>query len=256
MRAFYAFLVQGFRQQAAYKVEGWIGILTSLIFFAVYAGIWTAVLRGDPAALQHQMRYVIATRFLAELHFLPTWEVNAKFRQGDIGLELIRPVALPLRILGDFLGRSGFRLIRALPVYTLIWALFRLPAPRVGTVVLFAISALVGWVIIATLELSLQLVALWTVQFDAAEQLFYVATSIFSGSFIPLYYLPHWIAAVAKYLPFAGVYFVPSAILSEGLGGNLLTEALLLQAFWALFGVAVLSAIWTAGSRKLVMQGG
>lgn len=256
MRAFYAFLVQGFRQQAAYKVEGWVGILSSLILFAVYAGIWTAVLRGDPVALQHQMRYVIATRFLAELNFLPMWEVNAKFRQGDVGLELIRPVALPLRILGEFLGRSAFRLLRSLPVYVVIWALFHLPVPGAGTVLLFVISALTGWVILATLELTLQLVALWTVQFDAAEQLFYVGTSLFSGAFIPLYFMPDWIERVAKYLPFAGVYFVPSAILSGGLAGREFTEALLLQALWALVGVGALASIWMAGSRKLVMQGG
>jgi ABC-2 type transport system permease protein len=256
MRTVYAFLAQGFRQQAAYKVEGWLGILASLIYFGVYAGIWTALLRSDPAALQRQMGYVIATRFLAELHFLPMWEVSAKFRQGDIGIELIKPVALPVRILSEFLGRSGFRLLRSLPVYALIWWLFRLPVPPPGTLLLFAVSSLVAWIILASLHLTLNLVALWTVQFDAAEQLLYVATSVFSGSFIPLYYLPGWVAAFAKYLPFAGVYFVPSALLTGSLGGGELLQGLMLQALWALAGMGMLTAMWMAGSRKLVMQGG
>ena len=255
-RAVYAFLVQGFRQQAAYKVEGWLGIISSLIWFVLYAGIWAALLRGDPAALQRQMMYVIGTRFLSELHFLPTWEVGAKFRQGDVGLELIKPIALPVRVLGDFLGRSVFRLLRAVPVYVLIWVAFGLGAPSLGSIILFVISALLGWVITASLQLSLSLIALWTVQFDEAEQLYGVASSLLSGTFIPLYYLPRWIAAAAAWLPFAGVYFVPSAILSGNLTGAELVRSMGLQVAWALVGTVVLGTMWRAGSRKLVVQGG
>lgn len=256
MRPFYAFLYQGFRQQAAYKVEGWMGLLASMIWFVLYAGIWTALLRGDPAALQRQMGYVIATRFLAELHFLPMWEVAAKFRQGDIGLELIKPVALPLRILGEFLGRSSFRLLRSLPVFLLIWVVFGLPFPGVPTLLLFVVSGLLGWVITASMHLALSLIALWTIQFNEAEELFNVVSSLLSGVFVPLYYLPVWVAAFAKFLPFAGIYFVPAAVLTGGLTGGALLQAMALQVFWAVGGIGLLTLIWTAGSRKLVMQGG
>lgn len=249
-------MTQGFRQQAAYKVEGWLGMVSSLIWFVVYAGIWTALLRGDPVALEQQMIYVVASRALAELHFLPTWEVSEKFRKGDVGLELIKPVALPLRILGDFLGRSAFRLLRALPIYIAIWLVFRLPAPSPAKLLLFVASGLLAWVITATFQLSLSLIALWTVQFDRAEDLWGIAASLFSGAMIPLYYLPGWIAGIAGFLPFAGIYFVPSAILAGTLSGGALLQALALQAFWALAGCGLLFSMWHAGQRKLTMQGG
>lgn len=256
MRAFYAFMTQGFRQGAAYKVEGWLGLVSSLIWFVLYAGIWTALLKGDPEALTRQMGYVIAARFLSELHFLPTWEVSAKFRMGDVGLELIKPVALPLRIMADFLGRSVFRLLRSFPIYLLMWILFKLPVPSLGTVLLFLISAAAAWVITACFQLALTLIALWTVQFDEAEQLWGIASSLFSGVFIPLYYLPPWVSAIATYLPFAGMYFVPSAILAGTLSGAALWQALGLQFFWAFAGSGVLYSMWFAGQRKLTMQGG
>jgi len=256
MRSLFAFVTQGFRHQAAYKVEGWLGLGSSVIWFVLYAGIWSALLRDDPAALQRQMGYVIATRFLSELHFLPTWEVSYKFRMGDVGLELIKPVALPLRILGDFLGRSFFRLFRSMPIYVLIWAIFKLEVPSLTTLLLFMFSGLVAWVITASFQMGLSLIALWTVQFDEAEQLWGIASSLFSGSFIPLYYLPDWIANVATYLPFAGIYFVPSAILAGTLTGGALWQALGLQALWAAIAVGLLYSMWTAGQRKLVMQGG
>ncbi|HEY3369087.1 MAG TPA: ABC-2 family transporter protein [Symbiobacteriaceae bacterium] len=249
-------MIQGFRQESAYKVEGWMGMISSVIWFVLYAGIWTALLRGNPEALQRQMGYVVATRILSELNFLPTWEVTSKFRQGDVGLELVKPVALPIRVLADFFGRSCFRLLRSLPIYVAIWVFFRLPVPPAGLLLLFVGSGLLGWVIMASLQLSLTLIALWTVQFEEVEQLFGIANSLFSGAFIPLYYLPGWVQSFARYLPFAGVFFVPAALLTGGLAGAELVRALVLQAFWALFSAGVLAAMWAAGSRKLVMQGG
>lgn len=256
MNGFFAFLSQGFRQQAAYKVEGWLGMASSLMYFVLFAGVWAALLRGDPAALKVQMTYVIASRFLAELHFLPTWEVSMKFRQGDVGLELIKPLALPVRILGEFFGRSCFRLLRSLPVFAVIWVAYGLKAPSLATLGLFALSSLVAWVITATMQLTLTMIALWTVQFDEAEQLFGIGISLFSGHFIPLHYLPGAVGAVAAVLPFAGIYYVPSAILSGTLRGAALMQALGLQVVWAAVGVGILSGLWMAGSRKLVMQGG
>ena len=256
MGAFVAFVSQGFRQQAAYKAEGWLGIASSLIWFVLYAGIWTALLRDDPAALERQMTYIIATRFLSELNFLPTWEISQKFRMGDVGLELIKPVSLPIRVLADFLGRSFFRLLRGTPVFLLIWLLFGLPAPSLPQVALFMASGLLGWVIMATIQVALTLIALWTVQFNEAEQLWGIASSLFSGEFIPLYYLPSWAAGVATYLPFAGTFFVPSAILAGTLSGAALWQALGLQIAWALAGCSLLFGMWYAGQRKLTMQGG
>lgn len=256
MGAFTAFVAQGFRQQAAYKVEGWLGIASSLIWFVLFAGIWTALLRDDPVALERQMRYVIAARFLSELGFLPTWEIAEKFRMGDVGLELIKPVPLPVRVLGDFLGRSLFRTLRSLPVYIVIWFAFGLTAPGATALILFLGSALTGWVIAASFQLSLTLIALWTVQFNEAENIWHLASALFSGEFIPLYYLPAWAGALAAYLPFAGTYFVPSAILAGTLTGPDLWQALGLQVIWALAGCGLLAAMWLAGQRKLTMQGG
>jgi len=256
MGVFAAFVAQGFRQQAAYKVEGWMGIASGLIWFVLFAGLWTALLRDDPVALERQMRYVVATRLLADLSLLPTWEIAEKFRMGDVGLELIKPVPLPVRIMGDFLGRSLFRALRTLPVYVLIWLALGLAAPGAADVLLFLGSALLGWAISASFQVSLTLIALWTTQFNEAENLWELLSSLFSGEFIPLYYLPAWIGALAAYLPFAGTFFVPSAILAGTLTGPELWRAIGLQVLWALAGCGILAGMWHAGQRKLTMQGG
>lgn len=256
MRAFFAFVTQGFRQQGAYKIEAWFGLLSSLIWFLLYLGIWRTILQGDPEAMTRQMAYVIASRFLVEAFFIPTWEVGALFRMGDVGLELIKPVPLPWRLLGDFLGRDLYRALRILPVYLVAWSLLGLKLPSLPMLLLFLFSAALSWVIDATLVLSLSFVALWTVQFDNAETIYNTLSALLSGSLLPLYYMPDWVAAVAAYLPFASTIFVPSAMLAGTLSGPALVQALVIQMVWAAAGLGLLAAMWWAGGRKLVAQGG
>jgi ABC-2 type transport system permease protein len=256
LRALYAFVAQGMRQQMAYKVEGWIGIGSTVIWLTLYVGIWGALLKGDPVALQAQLAYVIAMRALSELNMVPTWELNDKFRQGDVALELIKPVSLPVRLVSGYFGASLIRVLRALPVFVLGWLFLGLAAPAPDRVGLFLISALFSHLIASTGPIALAMIALWTVQFDEADNLWSIAVVLFSGQLVPLHYLPDWVARFAQWLPFSGIFYTPSAILSGTLQGGALWQALAIQAGWAVALSAVLGLVWRAGGRRLTVQGG
>lgn len=256
MRALYAFIAQGMRQQMAYKVEGFIGMGSTVIWLTLFVGIWSALLSGDPAALQAQLIYVIGMRTLSELNLVPTWELSEKFRQGDVALELIKPVSLPVRTMAGYFGASLFRTIRSLPIFVLGWILLGLPAPAWDRTLLFAFSAIFSHLITASGLIALSLIALWTVQFDEADNLWSTLVVLFSGQLVPLHYLPDWAANLARFLPFSGIYYTPSAILSGTLQGGALVQALALQVGWAVVLCSVLGLMWWAGGRKLTVQGG
>jgi ABC-2 type transport system permease protein len=244
------------RQQMAYKIEGVIGMGSTVIWFVLYLGIWSALLHNDPAALLTQFIYIIGMRLLSEFNLIPTWELQDKFRQGDIALELIKPIPLPLRTMADYFGRALFAVLRALPVYIVAWIVLKLPAPTWDRLGLFLISALFSHLITTAGLLSLSLISLWTTQFDEAENIWSLLVTLFSGALVPLHYLPDWAAAVARVLPFSGIYYTPSAILSGTLQGGALWQALGWQIGWAVVLCSAVGLIWCAGSRKLTVQGG
>lgn len=256
MRALYAFVAQGMRQQMAYKVEGFIGIGSTVIWLTLLVGIWSALLSGDAAALQAQLIYVLGMRALSELNLVPTWELAEKFRQGDVALELIKPVPLPIRIVAGNFGSALFKLIRALPVFIIGWMLLRLPAPPIDRLGLYIFSAIFSHLITSCGLVALSLIALWTVQFDQADDFWATLVMLFGGQLVPLHYLPEWAANLAKWLPFAGIYYTPAAILSGTLQGGALWQALALQIGWALALCTILGLMWRAGGRKLTIQGG
>jgi ABC-2 type transport system permease protein len=256
VRAVYAFIAQGMRQQMAYKVEGLIGLGSVAIWLTIFVGIWSALLRDDPAALRAQLLYVLGMQLISELNLIPTWELAEKFRQGDVGLELIKPVPLPARTMAGFFGRALFRALRAVPVFLAAWLLLRLPFPGLDRLVLYLCSAILSHLITSGGLFSIALIALWTVQFGEAENIWGILLTLFSGWLVPLHYLPDWAATVARLLPFSGIYYTPAAILSGTLQGGALWQALLLQCFWAVALCSLVALIWRAGSQKLTIQGG
>ncbi len=258
MIALYAFVRQGFRQMTAYRIETLLNLIGNLTILGLNMAIWSAVLRDDPATRTHMLEYVFVNQLLAQWHFLPLWEVDDRFRQGDVALEMVKPVHMPVRFLGDFFGRVLYRLLLfALPAYALLAPLLGvLHWPGWSTFGLFVLSAVLGWITNATLRFSLSSVALWTVQFSEGEMLYSVLMQTLSGAFLPLWYLPEAVAAVAEWLPFPGIYFVPSALYTGALTGPAAVRALAIQAAWALIGVVGLAAIWRAGARKLSVMGG
>lgn len=255
MRAFYAFAHQGFRQAAAYAFFNWMGLIGNFTFLLMFVAIWSVLLKDDPVARAQMMTYVLVTRFLRELNFLETWEINIRFQRGDVGLELIKPLPYPVRIASDFFGRSIFRALRTLPAFAILGPLIGVTWPSLNVLPAFLVSVLLSWAVNACIWLALALVALWTVQFEG-HMFVDVLQALFSGEFLPFWYLPPAIAAIAPFTPFAGIYFTPAAIFSGALTGAQLLPALGMQALWAVIGVAGLAAMWRAGSRRLVMQGG
>lgn len=257
MVAAYAFVRQGFRHMAAYRVEAGMNMVGTFAMLGLYMAIWTAVLHGNPAERARMLEYAFITNILSQWHFLPMWEIEMRFRQGDVALELVKPVALPVRFLADFFGRVLFRMLIALPTYAILAPLLGvLHWPGWPTFSLFVLSALLGWIMNAALRWCMAAIALWTVQFNEGEQLFQVLMSLFSGAFLPLWYMPGVVAAAAEYLPFPGVFYVPTAIFTGGLAGPAALKALGIQAAWAAAGCALVALQWRAGARKLSVMGG
>lgn len=257
MLAAAAFVRQGFRHMTAYRVEALMSLVGNFTMLGLYMAIWSAVLGEDPAARGRMLEYTFVSQFLVQWHFLPMWEVEVRFRQGDVALELVKPVPMPVRFLADFFGRVLFRLLMAFPAYGLLAPLLGvLHWPGWGTLGLFVLSAVLGWIVNATLRFCVEAVALWTTQFDQAEHILQVLMGLFSGTFLPLWYLPRAVAQVVAYLPFPGVFYVPAAIYTGGLTGGAARAALAVQAAWAAAGILLLAAIWRAGTRKLSVMGG
>lgn len=256
MRVFVAFIRQGMRVMLAYKWESYMGLVGSFAFVVLFSALWSALLKDDPEARTRMLTYVFIGQIINQWTFLPTWELSERFRMGDVALELAKPIAMPVRVLGDFLGRDLIRVARALPAFLLVAPVAGIRLPDWKHFGLFLISFVLAWIIAAGLEVGMTMISLWTTYFDQAQQIMEFLMALFSGFFVPLWFMPPVVAKVAMYSPFPGAFFTPAGIFSGGLRGSEALAALAVQAVWAVLSLGILTLIWRRGVRKLTVLGG
>ena len=259
-----AFTRSSFQRAAAYRFDAWTRVFGNVIMLFLWGFIWYALYQNkgsvENVTFNSMLSYILISQALQGLHGAgtPLWEIQERVRTGDIAMEMLRPYDYPLRMLFTDLGSIAFYFLTAiLPLYTLIFWFFK---PLMPTTLLqggaFVLSAILGYFIRYSIELSFGLFTFWLVETGGVEDIFYFCISLFSGSVVPLWFFPKWLMRAAYYLPFQGIFFVPNSIFIGQLSGWALLPALLNQVVWLTVCYALLRFVWARAAMKIVIQGG
>lgn len=250
---------------ARYRSEYLAHTLQALAYLAMWLSLWHAAYAGmRPSAavpdLAETLSYVVAVQFLHSLlgddELLRT--LYYRLRDGDVVVDLLRPVPLPLRLLAEGAGyRAFFVLCSSLPLYAAVIATLGLPVPRDPTVWAgCGLFALLAFATQRLFDLCLGLLAFWLMESRAPADILDFATMLVGGWPAPLWFYPGWLAAAAAYLPFRGAYALPAAVFVGRLAPPEWARAAAVQALWILALSAAALALWRAALRRVVVQGG
>jgi len=261
---YWTFTRKAFLRSAVYRFDVWSRLGSNLIFLLMWGSIWTALYAGKSEAggvtFTAMLTYIVVSQFLTGVNGAgtPLWEIQEKVRTGDIALELMRPFNVPLRYLFADFGSVAFYIITALlPIYTVLFFVMDLTLPAdVLTWFYFILAGFIGFLIRYCIEMSFGLLSFFLVETGGIEDIFYFAMSLLSGSVIPLWFFPDWLAKMAIYLPFQGIYYIPNAIFIGEIVGKEIIFSIGLQLFWVLVCYFILRFVWHRASQKVVVQGG
>lgn len=264
LKPYFEFTRKSFQRAAAYRFDAWTRILGNIMMLLMWGFIWDALYKGkgsvEDISFHSMLSYILVSQALQGIHGAgtPLWEIQERVRTGDIAMEILRPYDYPLRMLFSDLGSMFFYFITAvLPLYTVVFLILSPELPgNLSQWSLFILSAILGYLIRYSIELTFGLFTFWLVETGGVEDIFYFSISLFSGSVVPLWFFPDWLERIAYYLPFQGIYFVPNSIFVGQLSGQDLLLALLTQVIWLVICYALLRFVWLKASMKIVVQGG
>ena len=248
----------------AYSIWVWVELFTQILTMAIMTFFWRAVFAGAGTAtigglsLQQTINYVLIAQILApmvESRFIFT--LGFLLREGQISVELLRPVDMQFRYLAENLAELATDLVFKAPLLLVAWLLYGLELPadplRWGA---FAVALLLGRLVFFFFNWLFASLAFYTTETWGLSVLYEGIAKFFSGALLPLTILPGWLQLIAMALPFAQVLFAPVALLT---GITPLAEAprvWLVQLLW-LAGLAVVSRFaFGRALRKVTVQGG
>src|SRR5712692_62472 len=263
MRTDWEIARRGFARYAAYPAATIAGAFTNIVFGFVRAYILLAlygqreVVGGyDPSAA---VTYVWIGQGL--LMTIWTWgwvEIALRIRSGDIALDLIRPIE-PLRVALAFeLGRATYHvLFRGVPPFIVGALVFTLVYPRDALVWLaFVASVALAVVVSFGFRALYNAATFWLLDVRGMIMVSGIALNLFSGFLVPISFFPDWLAAIARATPFPSMVQTPIDIFVGRTTGLDIVAALASQLAWALVMIAAAQAVFAAGVRRLVVQGG
>jgi ABC-2 type transport system permease protein len=255
----------GILNEAAFPVRLAIHPVMLAVQLFLYYQLWTAVYRHTTVAAGLTGRQAVSYALIALLIARTRWNlrfyskdsVSIRVREGTIVYWFLRPISprryYLLRQLGDMLYGGVWALLG----YVIVLAAGAVDGPPSLTAALAVVASLVlGQVILYYLGALVDLCTFWLINVTGVTVMYFFLQSLLAGVFVPIYFFPGWLKALAQVLPFGAAVNVP---LSLYVGIEPLHKApaqLAFQLAWIAVLAVFVRWVWSRASRRVTVQGG
>jgi ABC-2 type transport system permease protein len=256
----------GALNERAYRVRLVVAPATLAVQLYLYDRLWTAVFSHTTAAagltLQQTLSYSLMALLIARIRWNSrTFNVRDSLavavREGTVAYWFLRPIS-PARFYmwrqsGDMLYGAAWALAGYL---VLLWAGVIATPSSVGRALVFAVSLLLGQIILYYLGQIVDVGMFWFVNNSAIVRMYYFIQDLLSGVFVPLPFMPVLLLTFATWLPFSAGVNVPLSLYVGRIPFAHAGRELALQAGWILVLALLSKWLWSRASRRVTVQGG
>ena len=250
----------------AYRLRYYTGVLTYLVYVTTYFFLWKAFYEGreDTATvggfgLAELQSYVVVGWLARSFYFNNVdREIARLVQEGELALNLIRPVSFPLQMFCDALGQSLFRLVFFTPPIALTLALVFPVSPPASLVhaLCFLLSCALSMLILMQFNFLVGLTAMRLKSIQGVIRAKHYFLELASGLLMPISFFPDSIAAVSRWLPFESIAYLPVSIYLGRREGIELWTSLGAQLAWTVVLMVLVQVFWKRASRQVTIHGG
>lgn len=252
----------GARSGLIYRFDTVIGVLSMAVQVLLLVVVWRTVYSGHGEVSGIDERTAVGYAVLAACFttIVTPWQFSSiplRIRQGQIGVDLTRPIGLIGQSLAQTLGFMSARIPFGIAGLVTGLLLGGLVAPgSAGLFALWLFSMALGVANVLLCNLIVSMIAFWTLDVSGPFMLYRFGAAFCSGALIPLWFMPAGLAQVLQWLPFQAQMFAPLTIWFGEVQGRELVTTLGVQVGWVLVLAVVLQLVWARAVHKVVVQGG
>lgn len=252
----------GFQAYLAYPAGVAMVFVSYPIVILMYRAIWAAVYQGNPEAAgmsrDEMLAYVTVSWILNTYYMTPTGRnLGAAVREGQVAMDLIKPINLMSVYLGMSIGRTAFRMLFAtVPLLIVFSLLGHVPALGWEMLAPFALTLICGYLINFSLDYMIGLMAMFFGYNQGVRMGIRNVMNLAGGMVIPISYLPEALQGVLRSLPTQYMFFQPVQAFLHKLSPAQAWQNALAAACWVTALVVLAQLMQRAGVRRLSIAGG
>jgi ABC-2 type transport system permease protein len=252
----------GFATYLAYPAGVGMVFLSYPIVIMMYRYVFSAVYAGGKEIASYNidsiLTYVTVSWLLNTFYMTPTGrQLGARVRDGQVAMDLLKPVNLMSIYFGQSLGRTIFRLIFATIPLLLIFAfLGGIKTPPREAIAPFIVAVFLGYSVNFLLDYMIGLIAFYIGYNNGIRWGIRMVMNLAGGMVIPLNYFPPALQRIFEYSPTKYMFYKPVQIF---LGRDAGPDAWLTVAeglCWVLGMIIAAQLMQRDGTRRLSLSGG
>lgn len=232
-------------------------VLVASLWNGLYQQTGTTAGLDREQAVTYAVMAVLASRLRELDQYAGRDTVLQHMHFGTIVYWYLRPLPPQRYYALRALGEQLYGFAWALTGYVLCLAVGVVEPPESAAVAgVFALSLLLGQLVLYYVMLVIDQLCFWTLRNGAAMLILIFAQNLLSGVYAPLWFFPDWFITVSSFLPFQATLSVP---LSLYVGRVPLSDAafqLSIQACWILVLALFTRFLWKRAARRVISQGG
>ncbi|HYD35305.1 MAG TPA: ABC-2 family transporter protein [Vitreimonas sp.] len=232
-----------------------------IILMVVWSSIYATHTTVKGLTLDQVLQYYfigLVINSLCGVHF-ESWRVQ-QIREGKIDFFLIKPLGFVKEMFLHDVGGKSLYFLMWLPFYLLlVMAIttifeFSIPALSVNQALVFIGLLFYAYLTEFMIGTLIVLLGFWFEGAEGLEHFKWIVITLFSGSMIPIAFMPNWLAMLTRALPLKYMYAVPISIVQSSAvleWGDLVVMA------GFLFGLmGLIAIIWKFAVRHYASSGG
>ncbi len=265
LRIYAAFAAMVPKLFLAYSIWVWMHFFVSVVALVVLVSFWTAVYAsGDQAAIgglqvEQTLNYIILAQiFLPAVHSTDTiLYFGSLMRQGQVGIELLRPVDFQVATYVRSIAEVGAAFMTQIPLVIVGWLMYRFQLPTDPKIWgAFLLSVILGSAVVFCFDWILSCMAFYSTEVWGLNTLRFSIATFFSGALLPVDIMPDWLQQITMALPFSYALYVPVSLLSGITPLGEMPRIWLIEAGYLVVLVILSRLVFRISVRKVTVQGG
>jgi len=249
----------------AYSIWVWMHFFVSVVALVVLVSFWTAVYGSGSQdtigglQLDQTLNYIILAQiFLPAVHSTGTiLYFGNLMREGQVGIELLRPVDFQIATYVRSLAEIGMAFVTQIPLVIVGWLLYRFQLPTDPKAWgAFLLSVFLGSAVVFCFDWILSCMAFYSTEVWGLNTLRFSIATFFSGALVPVDIMPDWLQQITMALPFSYALYVPVSVLSGITPLSEMPRIWLLEVGYLVILVVLSRLIFRVSVRKVTVQGG
>ncbi|KUN88731.1 ABC transporter permease [Streptomyces griseoruber] len=232
-------------------------VLVASLWHGLYSRTGSTAGLDEGQAVTYAVLAVLASRIRQLDQYTGRDSVIQHMHYGTIVYWYLRPLPPQRYYALRAFGEQLYGFAWALAGYTVCLAAGVVDPPESAAVAgVFAVSLLLGQLVLYYVMLILDQLCFFTIRNNSAMLILIFAQNLLSGVYAPLWFFPDWFIRLSGFLPFQATLSVPLSIYIGRIGLADAAAQLAVQAGWVVVLALFTRWVWRQAARRVISQGG